>query len=72
MKNLFERMKLEDIQKLESFRSHYECTIDILFNSLKENNYFTGLSYGCICTLSYFLGLNDYSPTSINNLFDNE
>lgn len=72
MKNLFERLKPEHLQKLESFKSQYEITIDILFNSLKKNKFFTGLSYGSICSLNYFLGLKDYSPTSIHNLFDND
>ena len=72
MKNLFERLKPEHIQKLKDKESLYPKTIPFLFSELEKNTFWADLTYSCIFTLLTHLNLYDYSPTTIQNLFEND
>ena len=72
MKNLFERLSLENQEKLKDLESLYPITIKDLINKLQCNYAWTELKYIDITTLVNYLYLDDYSPTSIENLFDND
>ena len=70
MKNLFNRLKPEFLERLEIEQKIFESTINQLFIDLKKNKYWFDLSYSTICTLKVHLYLSDYSPSSIDNLFE--
>jgi hypothetical protein len=72
MRNLFERLKPEHIQKLEEAQTLYPATIPNLFLELELNTFWADLTYSCVFTLVSYLDLYDYSPCAIENLFDND
>jgi len=72
MRNLFEKLKPEHIQKLEESKNLYPSTIFFLIIELEKNTFWADLTYSCIFTLLTHLDLYDYSPTTIQNLFDND
>ena len=72
MRNLFERLKPEHIEKLKSLEYLYPSTIPIIIQNLELNNFWSDLSYECIFTLLNHLGIFDYSPTAIERLFNND
>ena len=72
MKNLFERLKPEHIEKLEKEEIKYQLLVKNLKNELKLNTFWADLTYSCIFTLLSHLDIYDYSPSTIQNLFDND
>jgi len=72
MRNLFERLKPEHIKKLKYKEILYPKTIPFLFSELQSNNFWSELTYSCIFTLLSYLDIYDYSPSTIENLFDND
>lgn len=70
MKNLFNRLKPEFLEKLEIEKEVFPSTLDSLFIELKEVTNWIDLSYSAICILTVHLGLRDYSPSSINEIFN--
>jgi len=72
MRNLFERLKPEHIQKLKEAQTEYPGTIPSLFLELKSNNFWCDLTYSWAFLLVSHLDLYDYSPETIENLFQND
>lgn len=70
MRNLFERLKPEHLQRLKDVEFIYPSTIPIIIQNLELNNFWSDLSYDCIFTLLNHLGIFDYSPSTIESIFD--
>ena len=72
MRNLFERLKPEHLEKLNEIGHLYPATKIVLFSALKSNNFWSDLTYSCIFTLLNYLDIYDYSPHTIQSIFDND
>lgn len=72
MRNLFERLKPEHVQKLNEIEDLYPATKIGLISALESNNFWADLSYSSIFALLHHLEIHDYSPTTIENLFEND
>jgi len=72
MRNLFERLKPEHIEKLKEAQTLYPSTIPNIFLELELNTFWVGLTYSCVFTLLSYLDIYDYSPSTIESLFENE
>jgi hypothetical protein len=72
MKNLFERLKPEHIEKLKESQTLYPATIPNIFLELELNTFWADLTYSCVFTLLSYLDIYNYSPSTIENLFDND
>ena len=70
MKNLFSRLKPEYLERLEIEREVFLATLDSLFIELKKVTNWIDLSYSSICILKVHLDLPDYSPNSIDEIFN--
>ena len=70
MKNLFNRLKPEYLERLEIEREVFSATLDSLFIELKKVTNWIDLSYSSICILKVHLDLRDYSPSSIDEIFN--
>jgi hypothetical protein len=66
---LFEKLKDEHVITLHQVWHEYPSTIDALFDELNGKYYWIELSYKSICMLKSELGLKDYSPVSISEIF---
>ena len=72
MKTLFERLKPEVLERLESENILFPSTIKSLCIDLQNNNNWLDLKYQSICILKMHSHLEDYSPSKINELFNEE
>lgn len=70
MTNLFNRLKPEVLELLLIEQLAFPSTINQLLKQLESNNSWLDLTYGNICTLKVHLDLKDYSPDSIDKLFN--
>ena len=68
--NLLERLSPEHLEVLKAEEKKFPNSIKNLRTELANNNHWIDLTYQSIHTLYLHLNLKDYSPTSINNLFD--
>ena len=71
MKNLYDRLSPENQEVLIKESKLYPSTIEGLINELKNNISYAYLAYSDIASLVNHLNLKDYSPTTINDLFNN-
>ena len=72
MRNLFERLKPEYIQKLKESEILYPCSIPAIIKSLEENNFWSDLTYSQVIIFLDHLDIYDLSPSTIQNLFEND
>lgn len=72
MRNLFERLKPEHLKKLNEIGDLYPATKIGLISALELNNFWADLSYSNIFALISHLDLYDYSPHTIESLFEND
>jgi hypothetical protein len=72
MKTLFERLEPEVLTVLEIKKITIPYIIEELYNDLKCNTNWLNLKYRNICYLKFYLELENFSPTIINNLFIKE
>jgi hypothetical protein len=70
MKTLFKRLKPEVLERLEIERQVFPSTINDLYIDLQNNNNWLDLKYQFICILKVHLDLEDYSPSKIDELFN--
>lgn len=72
MRNLFNRLTLEHQERLEELCEEYPNTVSYIKYELINNLYWSELKYNTAITLVIFLDLYDYSPSTIENLFNND
>lgn len=72
MKNLFERLKPEQLQILRDEENLYPLSTKCLKEGLIKNYYWFDLKYSEIVTLVSHLGIFDYSPSGIESIFNND
>ena len=68
--SLLNRMSQEHLEMLKAEEQRFPSTIKNLRTELANTKHWIELSYQSIHTLYLHLELEDYSPTSISNLFD--
>jgi hypothetical protein len=72
MKTLFERLKPKVLERLEFENIVFHSTINALYIELQNTYNWLDLKYQSICILKVHLDLEDYSPSKINELFNEE
>lgn len=71
MKNLYDRLSLENQDRLKQISEEYPATVSAILEELRANKSYLSLTYYTICELVNHFGLKDYSPFSMNDLFTN-
>ena len=71
MKNLYDRLSPENQDKLKQISELYPATFSAVSEELRANKSYLGLTYYTICELVNHFGLKDYSPFSMNEIFNN-
>ena len=69
---LIDRMSVNNINKLLEFNTEYPNTGKEIFDSLMSKTSWVELPYGIVSQLVVILGLNGYSPSDIQPIFDNK
>lgn len=69
---LIDRMSVNNINKLLEFNTEYPNTGQEIFDSLMKESFWINLPYGIVSQLVVILGLNGYSPSDIQPIFDNK
>lgn len=72
MKTLFESLKSEVLELLETQKLNMPYTFQEVCNDLQNNNNWLNLKYSTICYLAFYLELESFSPKSIDKLFNKE
>ena len=62
----------EKLEYLLGNEPSFPHTIGNVLGELRENEYWTELSYECVCNLVTYLGLPSHSPTTISEIFNNK
>lgn len=70
-KFLIERMRVSYKETLMNEKVNYPFSINPVIKELETTKFFGELSYDTICTLVSHLGLKEYGPTAISEVFDN-
>ena len=71
MKNLYDRLSPENQDKLKQELKLYPKSVQSVIDDLNKNEYWLDLTYDKITMLVTYLNLKDYSPVTINKLFNN-
>jgi hypothetical protein len=69
--NLLERLSPEHLEMLKKDEVLYPHAIKNLCKELSELEYWCDLKYSTVLNLIVYLRIKDYSPTSVEKLFDN-
>ena len=72
MKNLFERLKPEYLEIFKDIEYLYPLSAKYLKEELITNYYWFDLKYSEIVTLVSHLRIFDYSPSTIESIFNND
>ena len=70
MKNLLERMKPEQLAKLNSEKEKYAGTFEAVENDLKTNEFVSDLRFGTIAEIWMHGLVKEITYTTIRNLFN--
>jgi len=72
MKNLFERLKPEYLEIFEDVEFLYPLSTKYLKEELITNYYWFDLKYSNVVALLNYLRKFDYSPSTIESIFNND
>jgi hypothetical protein len=70
--NLLDRLSPEHLDRLKAEEERFPNTMKMLMKELANTNHWIDLTYQSIHTLYLHLELQDYSPTSVEKIFDHE
>ena len=70
--SLYYRLKPNHLEYLLSTEPSFPHTIGNVLKELREEEYWTNLSYECVCNLVTYLGLPSHSPSTISDIFIEE
>ena len=70
--SLYYKLNSEKLEYLLGNEPSFPHTIGNVLGELRENEYWTELSYECVCNLVTYLGLPSHSPTTISEIFNNK
>ena len=70
--NLLDRLSPEHLEVLKTDEERFPNTMKMLMTELANTNHWIDLTYQSIHTLYLHLELQDYSPTSVEKIFDHE
>ena len=70
--NLLDRLSPEHLDRLKTDEARFPNTMKMLIKELANTNHWIDLTYQSIHTLYLHLELQDYSPTSVEKIFDHE
>ena len=68
--SLYYRLNPVHLEYLLSTEPSFPYTIGGVLDELRTETNWTRLSYDSVCNLHNFLSLSDYSPTTIDKLFN--
>ena len=68
--SLYYRLNPVHLEYLLSTEPSFPYTINGILDELRTETDWVSLSYGTVCNLKQFLNLTDYSPTSIDSIFN--
>lgn len=71
-KLLIDRMSVDNINKLLEFNNEYPNSGQEIFDALMVERFWINLPYKIVGQLVVVLGLDGYSPSEINSIFNNE
>lgn len=72
MTKLIDRMKPSYLAELKDLENEYPLTIKGCIDEMSQKYFWTDLSYSTIGILVYYLGINDFNPSGISQLFEKE
>lgn len=72
MTKLINRMKPSYLAELKDAQALYPNSLSSCFEELNEKYFWTDLSYAAIGVLVNNLGINDYNPSAVATIFENE
>ena len=70
--SLYYKLDSERLEYLLGNEPSFPHTIGNVLGELREKEFWTNLSYECVCNLVNFLSLPNYSPTTISEIFNNK
>jgi hypothetical protein len=68
---LINRLSPEHLLMLKAEEINYPETTKRLIEELSNTTHWVDLKYSTICKLVFNLGIKDYSPSTIDKIFDN-
>jgi hypothetical protein len=72
MKTLLDKLKDHHVIKLHHSENNQPNMVQSIFDDLNYHTHWLSLTYRTICCLVYYLDLPNYSPETIEKLFNEE
>lgn len=72
MTKLINRMRPSYLAELKDIEKLYPKSLTSCFKELNEKYFWTDLSYASVGVLVNHLGINDYNPSAVAQIFENE